>query len=161
MAGSRPVVLLRALGEFSGGLRFDKLAALLRHPDAEGWVARESGGPTRPWLSLLDRYATDHLAARPVGGWLGNEKEVEAMEHVYRAAVSLLPVSRCGVAELERALGRLERLSAPLKRRVILACTGCIAADREVTVREAELMRGIADAMGVPMPPLLPGQRLA
>jgi len=77
------------------------------------------------------------------------------------AAVSLLPVSRCGVAELERALGRLERLSAPLKRRVILACTGCIAADREVTVREAELMRGIADAMGVPMPPLLPGQRLA
>jgi hypothetical protein len=30
-----------------------------------------------------------------------------------------------------------------------------------VTVHEAELLRGIADSLGCPMPPLLPGQPLA
>lgn len=91
VAGARPVLLLKALGEFANGLRFDKLAQLLRHPDAEQAVSERSGGPTRPWLTLLDRYATDHLAARPVSGWLGDAEQVSAMDAVYRAALSLLP----------------------------------------------------------------------
>lgn len=88
---SRPVLLLRALGLFAHGLRFDKLASLLRHPDAEAYIDRTAGEPTRPWLTLLDRYATDHLAARPAGGWLGDEEQVRAMDAVYRAALALLP----------------------------------------------------------------------
>jgi len=89
MAGARPVVLLRALAEFANGLKFDKLAALLRHPDVESVIAQRAGEATRNWLTLLDRYATDHLAARPTKGWLGDE--AEAMDAVYRAALSLLP----------------------------------------------------------------------
>jgi len=91
MSGARPVLLLRALGQFGSGLRFDALAELLRHPDAEALIAERSGEPTRAWLTMLDRYASDHLAARPTSGWLGDEAEVRSMEAVYRAALSLLP----------------------------------------------------------------------
>ena len=91
VARSRPVLLLTALAEFASGLRFDKLAQLIRHPDAESYLTRTAGASARPWLTLLDRYATDHLAQRPVGGWLGDPDRVRAMDAVYQAALSLLP----------------------------------------------------------------------
>jgi hypothetical protein len=37
------------------------------------------------------------------------------------------------------------------------ACAATICADREVSVGEAELLRGVCDMLGCPMPPLLPG----
>jgi hypothetical protein len=89
MGGARPVQLLKATAAFANGQRFDTLATLLRHPDAEAAIAKQTGEPTRAWLTLLDRYATDHLAARPVGGWLG--EQAESMEAVYRAACALIP----------------------------------------------------------------------
>ncbi|MFK7788917.1 MAG: PD-(D/E)XK nuclease family protein [Phycisphaeraceae bacterium] len=89
MGMARPVQLLKAVAAFANGMRFDALADLLRHPDAEAWIAEDSGEPTRAWLTLLDRYATDHLAARPVGGWLG--EQAEAMQQVYRSACALIP----------------------------------------------------------------------
>lgn len=89
VGGSRPVQLLKAIAGFANGLRFDTLAALLRHPDCEAWVAQRTGQSTRSWLMVLDEYATDHLAARPIGGWLG--KQAESMKQVYDAARSLIP----------------------------------------------------------------------
>ena len=91
VVGSRPVQLLRALSEFADGLRFYALALLLRHPDAEETIAHATGEPTAPWLTLLDRYAADHLAVRPVSGWLGDPKQVQSMDKVFHAARSLLP----------------------------------------------------------------------
>lgn len=41
-----------------------------------------------------------------------------------------------------------------VKRKVIEACTACILADGHVTAKEVELIRAVADAMDVPMPPL-------
>lgn len=89
MGGARPVQLLKAIAAFANGQRFDALATLLRHPDAEASIAQCTGQPTRAWLTLLDRYATDHLAARPTGGWLG--EQAESMQAVYRAACALIP----------------------------------------------------------------------
>lgn len=89
MGAARPVQLLKAIAAFANGMRFDTLANLLRHPDAEALIAQRTGEPTRPWLTLLDRYATDHLAARPIGGWLG--EQAESMQAVYQTACSLIP----------------------------------------------------------------------
>ncbi|MBX2850381.1 MAG: PD-(D/E)XK nuclease family protein [Phycisphaeraceae bacterium] len=89
MGGARPVQLLKAIAAFANGQRFDTLATLLRHPDAEASIASSTGEPARAWLTLLDRYATDHLAARPTGGWLGDE--AQAMQAVYQAACALIP----------------------------------------------------------------------
>lgn len=89
LSGSRPVQLMRALAAFVSGQRFDQLANLLRHPDAEEAITRAGGESVHPWLTLLDRYATDHLAARPVEGWLGEQSP--AMDAVFQAARALMP----------------------------------------------------------------------
>jgi hypothetical protein len=43
------------------------------------------------------------------------------------------------------------------RRPLVAACAAVICADREVTVAEAELLRGVCDMLDCPMPPLLPG----
>ncbi len=75
--------------------------------------------------------------------------------------VELLPLADVSLKELDAAVRELAGLAPLEKRRVIAACAACVAADAEVTVREAELMRIVAETLGVPMPPRLPGQRLA
>jgi Zn-dependent protease with chaperone function len=75
-------------------------------------------------------------------------------------AIALLPRERAGLRELDRALGRLAEVDPGTREQLLRACAACIAADREVTQAEGELARAIADGIGCPMPPLLPGQPL-
>lgn len=58
------------------------------------------------------------------------------------------------------ALDELILASPREKQKLIRACAKTIAADGEVTRGEGELMRAVADSLAVPMPPLLPGQKL-
>jgi len=53
---------------------------------------------------------------------------------------------------LDDALRRSERASPSVKRRLLKACVFAVLADGETTVPEIELLRIIADALGVPMP---------
>ncbi len=62
--------------------------------------------------------------------------------------------------DLDTALTKLNLVKPALKQQVIEAAALCAAADRQVTEDEAELLRAFADGLGVPMPPLLPGQPL-
>jgi len=61
---------------------------------------------------------------------------------------------------LGQALDDLAQVSPREKRKLVRACARSIAADGKVTRGEGELMRAVADSLGVPMPPLLPGQVL-
>ena len=72
--------------------------------------------------------------------------------------LTLLSRGECGLRRLDTALDRLALAAPRLKRDVIRACATCVAADRTVTVNEAELLRAVAAVLGCPMPPLLPGQ---
>ena len=58
------------------------------------------------------------------------------------------------------ALDELSHVGPREKKKLIEACALAIAADGEVTRGEGELMRAVADSLGVPMPPMLPGQKL-
>jgi Zn-dependent protease with chaperone function len=72
----------------------------------------------------------------------------------------LLEPEQSGLDALDEALAVLDGL-APLKKGVLLhACAATVAADREVTDREVQLVRAISDSLGCPMPPLLAGQAL-
>ena len=71
---------------------------------------------------------------------------------------ALLPRERAGLRELDRALEVLREADPGTREQLLRACAACIAADREVTHAEGELLRAIADGIGCPMPPLLPGQ---
>jgi len=72
----------------------------------------------------------------------------------------MLPRAECGLARIDQALDKLAGLAPRLRKRVIYACTTCITDDEQITVTEGELLRAVADALGCPMPPLLPGQAL-
>jgi Zn-dependent protease with chaperone function len=66
----------------------------------------------------------------------------------------------CPPRALESALETFSLLVPEEKRRIVSACAASVAADRRVTDREAELFRVVADWLGAPVPPLLPGQLL-
>jgi hypothetical protein len=74
------------------------------------------------------------------------------------AGLNLAPRPACGVADIDRALAELDRTVPRLKRHLVRAATAAVAYDGRVTVGEGELLRAVADALGVPVPPFLPGQ---
>jgi len=84
-----------------------------------------------------------------------------AAAHLNLPKLSPLPPQDCDLAALDRALLALAEVTPGRKRRVLMACAEIIAADRRVSVPEAELFRAISNALGCPVPPLLPGQTLA
>ena len=65
-----------------------------------------------------------------------------------------------GFEALSLALNRLNQVTPLLKRRLLRACSVCVSHDNQVTLREGELLRAIADALDCPMPPFLAGQTL-
>ena len=75
--------------------------------------------------------------------------------------VALLPAESCGLDPLRKSLEKLAQVAPKQRRALVDACAATICADNEVTVAEAELLRGICDMLDCPMPPLLPGQRVA
>lgn len=69
--------------------------------------------------------------------------------------ISLNTPQNCNLLNLGRALDELARTAPKVKRRIIMAALAAINADETVTAREAELLRGIADALDCPIPPIL------
>ena len=61
----------------------------------------------------------------------------------------------CGLEAFDVALTVLEEAAPRIKRQVLKAAAACIAADREITGPEAELLRAMSASLGCPMPPLL------
>ena len=67
----------------------------------------------------------------------------------------LLLAEECNLAQVDAALDRLALASPAIKRQVLNACAETVAADGRLQVREAELLRAIADALDCPLPPIL------
>ena len=64
-------------------------------------------------------------------------------------------VAAASLAAVDEALRNLSAASPAVKQRVIDACAHAVASDGHVTVAEAELLRAVASAMDVPLPPLV------
>jgi Zn-dependent protease with chaperone function len=75
-------------------------------------------------------------------------------DHTHR----LPPREECSLAGFDAALQTLNQSVPAIKRRIIVACTACILANQQVTVREAELLRAICDTLDSPLPPLVVGE---
>lgn len=74
--------------------------------------------------------------------------------------ISLVPRNDAGLAGVRDALEKLDRLAPRLKRDLMRAFIATAACDGKVTAGEGEILRAIADALGLPVPPFLPGQEL-
>lgn len=72
--------------------------------------------------------------------------------------LKLLSGNDCGPSALSGALSILYDSAPQVKQQIIRALEAAIGADGTVTLTEAELFRVMADLIGCPVPPLLPGQ---
>ena len=65
--GSGPWRVLAAVADFVEGRRYDRFAALVRHPDVDAWLKRSfegaSGRGAGGWLGAMDRWYAVHLPA--------------------------------------------------------------------------------------------------
>ena len=90
---------------------------------------------------------------------LGAGSEAEAVS-AYGAAVGDWDgdFSRKGTTslkELGEVLDRFDQASPLVKKQLLLACGRAAAADGDLSNREIELLRSIADAIGCPIPPFI------
>lgn len=92
---------------------------------------------------------------------MGKRAFTEAAEGLGLSQIRLLSFGEVGLQGLDESLDALSGLTPALKKKFLYACANLIAADHRVTLEEAELFRAIADTLGCPVPPLLPGQNLA
>jgi len=114
--------------------------------------------PLRPaaaqLLSCLAYWGADGPAA-------AQKAFLAGMEELGGAAPPMLPVDQSGLQALDAALAQFSEASHSVKRTILAACTACIAADGMVTIAEAELLRAVGDALDCPIPPFLPGEKIA
>jgi len=98
-----PYRLLAALAEWLDEPRFANFAALIRHPDIEAWLhhkisaqdddsdsSNTTSGAIEDWLTLLDRYFTDHLHERFTGDWLQPGPRTRPLQRIYQAITTNL-----------------------------------------------------------------------
>jgi Zn-dependent protease with chaperone function len=137
--------------------------ALHRHLDAQFLPQRQ----TRPVHSSLQKLAYPVATVLALLAWEGQSEPDQAArafdagmrgytggDHTHR----LPPREECSLAEFDAALQTLNQSIPAIKRRIIVACTACILANQQVTVREAELLRAICDTLDCPLPPLAVGK---
>ena len=128
--------------------QFEEAAA----PRIAYYGLRRLGRPCSVLLSTLAYAGNNTTEARTAFS--------EAAWHLPKVKLQLLPTDECGLQQLDEALNVLATVAAKHRERLIDACASAICADKEVKIREAELLRGISDMLDCPMPPLLPGQRV-
>ncbi len=79
----------------------------------------------------------------------------------YDAGIALLSIKQrptfraVAMDAVDDALDKLALASPPLKKQLVGACAATIAKDENVTLEEAEILRAVADALEVPIPPFI------
>jgi Zn-dependent protease with chaperone function len=127
-------------------------------------------------ISLFE-YALQHALTRNLDAHFGGQRPTAVQYYSLKplkqeTEILLATLARAGETSSDSAKKAFHTAAARLqsqlpglqfadKRLLIEAATLCIAADQQITVEEAELLRVIADSLGSPMPPLLPGESLA
>lgn len=93
----------------------------------------------------------------------GDDQEVReafslAAGHLSRVAgvdVPHKPAQECGLDRIEAALDEFAAATPIVKKQLLEACNKSVLSDGVLTSREAELVRAIADTIGVPIPPFV------
>lgn len=126
----------------------------------------ESVRPPRVDYHGLQRLAGACSALLSTLAYAGNDDQrataafAEATSHLPELGLQLQPRAKCGLGPLRDALDQLTHVSEKHRGRLVNACAASICADGHVNLQEAELLRGIADLLDCPMPPLLAGQKV-
>ena len=96
-----------------------------------------------------------------VGGAIKTESQVAfnkgslILENEGSGNLKMLDQKKCGLHEIDQALDALERCTAKLKKRILVACGTAALSDNYLTCLELELLRTVADSLGTPIPPFV------
>lgn len=136
---------------------------LLRHLDP-GFVGASPGGGRRVALPAVRTECAALLSALAYEGARDERharKDFAAGAALFKnVRLELPPKNESGLGAVDKALKTLRFLGEDDVSLVMKACAAVISADHEITPNEGELLRGISDVLGRPMPPLLPGQHI-
>ncbi|HLP78282.1 MAG TPA: M48 family metallopeptidase [Candidatus Paceibacterota bacterium] len=72
-----------------------------------------------------------------------------------QSEIGYLAPDACDLSQVDAALDRLNQAVPQIKKNVLNACALTVAADGVIQEMEAELLRGIADALDCPIPPFI------
>ena len=91
----------------------------------------------------------DEAAARSAfnSGW----KKLQIKDSRWK----MLPTAKVSFGALRVAMKRFSLASPTVKQALLDACAHCVLHDRKVTVEESELLRAVAYALDIPLPPFL------
>ncbi|OFX21875.1 MAG: peptidase M48 [Anaeromyxobacter sp. RBG_16_69_14] len=152
---------LRALADADGSVTLFEWAVrrvVLRR------LARDRGAPPRVRLRTLDEAQPECLDLLSTLAWMGGRHQAAAQSALdagvralgFRAHLRLLPYDRIGSVRLDATLSRLDEAAPAVKAHVLDACVATVLADDQVTIEEAELVRGVSASLGLAMPPIVP-----
>ncbi len=85
------------------------------------------------------------------------ERGAQPLSYNARVPLSLLPEEACDLEQVDAALNRLSQAVPQIKKNLLNACAQTVAADGVLREPEVELLRGIADTLDCPIPPLIAG----
>ncbi len=95
------------------------------------------------------------LTALAAASQTDTQRAFESGASRLNSELPIQPAQQADLATVNAALNRLDLASPPVKQRIIDACAHTVAADGQVSVTEAEMLRAIASSLDVPLPPLL------
>ncbi len=110
-------------------------------------------------IAQLTDNAISLLAVLSQAGQKGKAAAGEA----FRSAISALPIREKNIEmpvkvsfhDLHEALQRFSQASSGVKKTMFDACCQCVLFDSRVSVNEAELLRAVAYAVDIPVPPFI------
>lgn len=82
-----------------------------------------------------------------------------AADQLPKVPLKLLARSAAGLPQLRQALNAIAQATSRAQGDLVDACAASISADGNATIEEVELLRGVSDLLGCPMPPLLVEQQ--
>lgn len=101
-------------------------------------------------LTMLAQYGhTEESAARKA-----MMKAVRVFDEKHRKNFTFRPES-CDLKTFHESLKKLAATSLPIRQKFVEAALECVAWDKRITVKEAELLRVIMEALDSPVPPWL------
>ncbi|PUA28929.1 MAG: peptidase [Cellvibrio sp. 79] len=117
--------------------------------------------PPRERTHSLQHQQTECAILLSILAHAGSTNLVDAQHAFARAqtelkfTIELLPKEQIQLADLDKALDKLNRVKPLQKPQLLKAMSQCVLQDNRVTIAEAELFRAIADSLDCPVPPLI------
>lgn len=70
-------------------------------------------------------------------------------------SLTIVSADQCGIDVIDKALMKFDASTPLVKKQLLMICGQAVMHDGEVTSREAELLRAVADAIGCTVPPFV------